>query len=281
MSQIITYKLSQQFLAWWVVCSLIAFTANSQAQLSASDEYAYSNGMQAFMSKDYVRAYQNWKTASDNGNAKAMFNLGLLNERGLISNASDQIAESWYLKAGDAGYAVAYFHLAMAKKARNEDPDQVDQLIRRAASLGVAPALKVVGGESVAVQTQPTQSKSSQAEQETSAPAGTGENQSDARSRYHTESWIAQMNKNAWTIQLLAYRDEKQVMDFIDRYSLHSNAAYFKESAANGVWYKLIYGSYKSKQEAEDARAKLSESLKQFGPWLRPVKSVQNTIKGS
>lgn len=232
--------------------------------------------MDAFISKEYATAQSYWRQAAEQGHAKATFNLGILNERGLIPGASDSTAEDFYLKAGELGYAAAYYHLAMVKKSRGADYAQIRPLLEEAAKGGIEPARQAIQGALSSVQIAPLQG-----DQDSEQLVGTSVAPTDDREKYLSEAWIGKLPNENWTIQLLAYRQKQQVTSFIDRYSLHSKAAYFEENSADGTWYKLIYGSYSSKQAADQARALLPASLKQFGPWLRTVTSVQNIIKAS
>ena len=97
--------------------------------------------------------------------------------------------------------------------------------------------------------------------------------------KYLREDWISAQNSGGWTIQILAFNELDKVRSFIDQNQLHRSAAYFVERGDGAVLYKLIYGSYASKEQADAARAALKPALRQHGPWLRSIASVQAAIK--
>ena len=68
-------------------------------------------GLAAFKSKDYLKAYREWKTAADAGQAEAEFDLGVLYAQGLGVLRDLNAAASWYRKSADQGNAEAQFAL--------------------------------------------------------------------------------------------------------------------------------------------------------------------------
>ena len=223
-----------------------------------SNDSDYSLGMQAYMLKDFERAQAHWLNAAKQNDAKSMFNLGLLHERGQISAVDMDKAENWYRLAGKHGYAAADYYLATLMMANSNNVQnqskQIKELLERSANNGFAPAqaafLDLVG--------------------ETSSPA--------PQNDYLSEDWITKKQPTSWTIQILAFTDQDKVHDFIDRYNLNDIASYFIDRDQNEVLYKLIYGVYRSKEEAAKARDELASELKVHGPWLRTIASVQDSI---
>ena len=218
----------------------------------------YSLGMQAYMLKDYERAQAHWLNAAKQNDAKSMFNLGLLHERGQISAVDMDKAENWYRLAGKHGYATADYYLATLMMANSNtaqnQSEQIKELLERSANNGFAPAriaLQDLVGE-------------------TPSPL--------PQKKYLSEDWITKKQPTSWTIQILAFTDKNKVHEFIDRYSLNDIASYFIDRDQNEVLYKLIYGVYRSKEEAAKARDGLASELKVHGPWLRTIASVQDSI---
>jgi len=251
----------------------------TQDSVSAVDQYAvpsaqqYSAGMTAYMDGDFEQAQINWLNAARANDGRAMFNLGLLHERQKLAEANDSTAEQWFLQAGKAGYAPADYHLALRLLGRNQNVE-AERLLRRAADAGFILAQERLGLSQVAKKSQ-TQTQSTQTSRNQS-----GVNVSTEQARaYNREPWVLKQSSEAWTIQLLAFRDEAKVRNFIDDHALHRNAAYFTEGSGGAVIYKLIYGAYPTKQQADEARAGFTSALKEHGPWLRPLKAVQGVIK--
>jgi len=68
-------------------------------------------GLAAFKSKDYQKAYTEWKAAADSGQAEAQFDLGVLYAQGLGVRRDLTEAAFWYRKAAEQGNAEAEFAL--------------------------------------------------------------------------------------------------------------------------------------------------------------------------
>ena len=64
----------------------------------------YRDGLQAYFDNDYKQAQTFWLTSAKAGNARSMFNLGLLHEQGKIKGADPSKAYEWFELASKAGY---------------------------------------------------------------------------------------------------------------------------------------------------------------------------------
>ena len=245
---------------------------------SYADEY-YSNGFKAYLDGDYSQAQSQWLQSAKQGHAKSMFNLGLLHEQGRVENANQDKAQEWYRLAGGAGYSPANYHLALSllssgDKTR-ENKKQALALMNKAAAAGFKPAIDYVDGgvnnASLTVKETSSQALKNLIAVKTDTNA--------VNQRYLSERWVISKKPSYWTIQMLAFNDERKVQNFIDEYELNTNAAYFKEQAGGEVLYKLVYGVYKTKIQADFARQNLAKDLVEHGPWLRTIESVQSAIK--
>ena len=86
------------------ISMLLCLPAYAQDDLFQQADYAA--GLQAYLDEDYQVARTHWLKAAQANDAKSMFNLGLLHERGLISGADEQKADT-----------VSYTHLTLPTKA--------------------------------------------------------------------------------------------------------------------------------------------------------------------
>jgi len=255
--------------------AVLALAMNDLVRAQALPESSeYSAGMSAYMSDDFELAKTYWLNAAQADDGRAMFNLGLLHERQKVEGASDQRAEQWFQQAGNAGYAPADYHLALRLLDQGQSAEAA-RLLRRAADrgfilaqerLGIDPVAQGISNKEPSVDNGFTVDNTAQPEANVALP------------RYYREDWILTQPPESWTIQMLAFSDEAKVRNFIDDHGLHRQAAYFAESKGDQVIYKLIYGAYQSKQEADNARAGFTSALKEHGPWLRPIKAVQAII---
>lgn len=253
---------------------------------SPAESPDYSAGMSAYMNNDFETAKSHWQQAAVANDGRAMFNLGLLHERQRVAGASQELADQWFARAGDAGYAAADYHLALRLQSQGQN-GEASQLLRRAADAGFILAREQLGLEPVALTdvrdttiSEPSTSASGLPRETASTvtePAQAELSEPDRRS-YNRESWILEQVPSGWTIQMLAFSDEAKVRNFIDNHGLHRNAAYFAERRADNVIYKLIYGAYPSKEAADSARSGFTAALREHGPWLRPLQAVQSVI---
>jgi len=253
--------------------------------VSFSHAGTYSDGMKAYMDGNFELAQILWLKGAKESDAKAMFNLGLLHEQGKIANAESAKADNWYRLAGKHGYSPADFHLANRKLQSDSEADrqEAESLLQRAAARKFVPAIKLLGkfrnrgnNEPVVIDLDTRIDESL----EDSVVIGGGAVSQEIRiERYLTEVWIKSKSASNWTIQMLAFQDQSKVREFIDQHQLQKSAAYFIEKNDSGVFYKLIYGSFDSKQQADLAREQLSDELKQYGPWLRTMASVHKVIE--
>ncbi len=98
--------------------------------LSATPVFAdTAAGLAAFKSKDYQKAYREWKAAADEGKAEAQFDLGVLYAQGLGVRRDLAEAAFWYRKSAEQGNAEAEFALGqMYSRGWGAPRDQADAL---------------------------------------------------------------------------------------------------------------------------------------------------------
>lgn len=237
--------------------TMIAYSLVCTSVFAVDDNIDYKQGLEFYIEGDYAKAYQHWLSAVEAKHPRAMFNLGLLHEQRRIPDASSDKADSWFDQASKHGYVAADYHLAMRWLAQGGRDEEANALIDKAANAGYAPAQQRLTGRNYP-KLDSTQK---------------------ITPKYLTESWIVARARSNWTIQLLAFKDRAKVESFIDQHDLRAKTAYFAELTEEGVLFKLIYGSYESKDKAEFARQNLPKSVAQNGPWLRPIESVQTVIR--
>lgn len=231
----------------------------------------YKDGLTAYINDDFGVAQQHWLKAANNKDGKSMFNLGLLHEQNKLDNSNLDKALNWYRLAADNGYAPAGYHLAQRMLERGGSDDDAIILIRRAADNGYAPAMRYLGiGEVTGTRAQTGSLPK---------PKQAAASPKTVISEHRPDSWINRQRGQNWTIQLLAFKRQDQVEAFIKEHGLQSNAAYFSEIKEGEIFYKLVYGSYDSKDKASFARQNLAATLQQHGPWLRTWSSVHKVTK--
>ena len=88
---------------------------------------------------------------------------------------------------------------------------------------------------------------------------------------------ITKANKNDYTIQLFADREEDTVNDFIADNKLGGKALALKTKQSNGLWYIGVYCDFLTVDEANKALKELPASAKEEGAFVR---RIDNVLKG-
>lgn len=109
----------------------------------------------------------------------------------------------------------------------------------------------------------------------TPTPPATPSPPAAKKTKIKGEAWLRRQNPGHYTLQLLGAGREKAVVDYVKRYRMEAQAAYFHTLRDGKDWYGLTYGIYADQSAARAAGEKLSRQLKGAKPWLRSMKSVQ------
>jgi outer membrane protein assembly factor BamD len=93
----------------------------------------------------------------------------------------------------------------------------------------------------------------------------------------HREDWIAQQNADAWTIQLFSTGNEQALLNFVEHHKLE-DAAYYRVTRDDKLWYSLIYGAFTDIDAARAAAERLPRAVLGERPWIRNFSGVQAII---
>ena len=74
----------------------------------------WDDGVAAYAAGDYAMAYRRWFPQTEQGDAKAQYNLGVIHANGKGVPKNDSEAVKWYRKAADQGHAGGQFGLGSA-----------------------------------------------------------------------------------------------------------------------------------------------------------------------
>jgi len=113
----------------------------------------------------------------------------------------------------------------------------------------------------------------------TQAPAVKPEKAPVEEAGIRREAWLLQQDPKAYSLQLVAFRDEKAIAAFVRQQQLKGDLAYFQTLRNGTPWYSLLYGVYPSKAAAKSALDQLPGKLRKR-VWIRSLASVQKAIKG-
>lgn len=92
----------------------------------------------------------------------------------------------------------------------------------------------------------------------------------------HDSKWVMAQDSTAFTIQLTSWEDKGRAIRYIKDNQLLNDAAYVHTRTKSKDWYLVIYRTYPSLGQARLAIDTLPPSLKQYGPWVRNISSLQS-----
>lgn len=98
-------------------------------------------------------------------------------------------------------------------------------------------------------------------------------------SPYQSNKWISELNKNYFTLQLMATHEEKGIRDFLKKNGVNSQYAVYTTQKDGRDWHVVIYGTYQTREAADQARTNLPSYLKSLNPWIRTVADVQKSVR--
>jgi septal ring-binding cell division protein DamX/type II secretory pathway predicted ATPase ExeA len=106
-------------------------------------------------------------------------------------------------------------------------------------------------------------------------------NTADRKTEILREKWLLKQNPRHYTIQILAVRQEKSLLEFIEETRLNNRGrvAYFRSQLKGKDWYRLLYGVYPSKKGADSELNNLPSNIRQLSPWIRRIAPIQRAIK--
>ena len=78
---------------------------------------------------------------------------------------------------------------------------------------------------------------------------------------------------------MVATKEVAQLKKLIEKEQLSRDYAYFSKSVKDSIYYVLVVGNFKTRQEAIEAVSKLPENLRKNNPWPVKLDSVQQHLK--
>ena len=92
-------------------------------------------------------------------------------------------------------------------------------------------------------------------------------------------SWLKQQPPDHYVLQLMGAHDGTAMNKFIEQHSqFRGDFAKFKTVNQNKIWYVLVYGKYKTRDEAVAAVPALPPVLRDLKPWPRRIQTIQQDL---
>ncbi len=261
--------------------------------------------------KDVQQAARWYQRAAEAGYAPAQFNLGSAYLDGNGVTADKREAFAWWSKAAAQNHPQSQFNLATlylqgegvevdeakalalyrqaAEQGDTRAKNMVDQLSKQATPLvdkqataqGTAPPATEAEPPRAAAATEIVAPESSPPAASAAATAGATQATPprEVPGGARREPWIRSQDPQHVTIQLAVYSNERTLQQFIAKHPLSEHPlAYFHTRKGTRHQYKLIYGAFKSAQQAKAARDALPAVVKKQDPWIRPFAAVHAEI---
>ena len=190
----------------------------------------------------------------------------------LSVQASSAIAQGNYAQAipilqqlASSGDAVASYNLAMIYQKGlgvNQDGERARSYLVRAAQRGLVDSYTHLSSKSVRPATR--------------YPVSIHRAVSHAR---NPQEWVLMQNPKNYTLQLASSTNAELIKKYYEENGLAQKAGYYRDVREGESWYALVYGSYASVREANEAIASLTLDLKKWSPWVRKLQNVQKIIR--
>ncbi|MGL5291663.1 MAG: SPOR domain-containing protein, partial [Vibrionaceae bacterium] len=82
-----------------------------------------------------------------------------------------------------------------------------------------------------------------------------------------------------YALQLGAFRSPHEVKEFLDHYDLEGRVQVYETRRDGSSWFMVLLGDYASASEARSTQTRLSEPLKNLGPWTKSFTQIHKEIK--
>ncbi|MEJ2142980.1 MAG: SPOR domain-containing protein [Gammaproteobacteria bacterium] len=177
----------------------------------------------------------------------------------LLDEGQYETAYKIYVALAQANDPVAQYNLGLMFKnglGREASPEQASFWFQQAAKQGIAEAYNQLQNKAIA------------------SAAGT-----HIRLEYGPEEWVKIQKDTHYTLQLASSTNKKLIEKYYNENQLRGKAGYYRNQRKGEDWYALVYGSYPSINEANEAVSSLPENLRKWSPWVRKVKDIQRLMK--
>lgn len=93
------------------------------------------------------------------------------------------------------------------------------------------------------------------------------------------QAWLQAQGGDHYTLQLMAMEDAAKVQDFIKTRKIEKDSATFQVKRNGKLLTVLVYGSYPSQEQAQQAAATVTQDWGLSKPWIRNFDSVRQAAK--
>ena len=238
--------------------------------------------------------------AAADGDADAQYALGYMYYYGMGTVRDQDSAKLWIARSAAQGQPLAKRALAMIQ-GTSSPKSYAPKFAANKAKAKAAPATQLAANKPVvkpaaaAVAKKPVVAKLAQATPHQHPQTVKHTAADDTASVSHEDSHaanahegidLAQMEDTlmhepvgGYTLQLMGNHNEGVIRNFIASHHLEGKASYYYSTFQHEKWFMLVYGHYKTVQEAHEAIAQLPPELRKMQPWIKPNRDIKAEIK--
>ncbi len=90
--------------------------------------------------------------------------------------------------------------------------------------------------------------------------------------------WVRGQDGSRFTVQILAASNPDTLRAYSTRHGIDGRTELVRTERQGADWYVLLYGSHATRGEAREAIDTLPSALREQGPWVRSLASVQQSL---
>lgn len=234
------------------------------AQYNLGNQFAMGEGV----ARDFAKAEYWWSKAAESGLVRAQLNLGNFYFFGVTGEKNPVLARKWLILAANQGNSDA-----------KETLDKLDAEAPVAAA-APAPATQTAAAAPVAPPAQdpgaPPDAGTPLAESERRSPP-----EAASPASAHTlrrEAWVLAQPAGHFTIQVLATGTDALAQEFIRKNGLAAGAAFIESTSQGNSVFRVLHGSYPSREQAEKALVALPRAISANSPWVRAFAEIHKLV---
>ncbi len=90
--------------------------------------------------------------------------------------------------------------------------------------------------------------------------------------------WIRSQKDDAYSLQVVSTSTRQAVFDFCKEHNICQKSAYYRSQIKGKTYFRLLYGSFKNRETALQARTRLPDKLQQLKPWPRKFSQIKSEV---
>ena len=174
-----------------------------------------------------------------------------------FNNANYKVAQKTWESAADQGNAVAQYNLAYMYRngiGVDTNEDKASGMVRTAVHSNLIDAYKHLSVKAI-------------------QPAAR-QDALQAIAVTDPQIWVKTQAGKHYTLQLASSRSQELIEKYFVENAIQGKAGYYKSRRQGDYWYALVYGSFTSVSQANEAIASLPKDLRKWSPWVRRIDSI-------